>query len=215
MSFNLNGQTTCERLPEDDECDGCGWKCDCVRCITNGNESFDCHCVCRFWIVVCFVVALGFMAVFFTSMLYKRRMLGVISSVAFLLAASFSTLAILTDDCLWPAFFSITLVFVFPCFYSCCWNYHSRRSEAPVPAGSNPPVVAEEEEGEPERGKAPPAVFIQSPDGEFQIGMEVEMEEINTQRPDQNQDVPIAGSSVNSSLSMGQIMDSRRPLNPT
>jgi len=216
MSASFNGRTTCERLPNDELCEGCGWKCDCVRCTTNDSGgSIDCQCVCRFWIVVCFVVALGFMAVFFTSILYKRRMLCVISSIAFLLAGSFSTLAILTDDCLWPAFFSVTLIFVFPCFYSCCRSYHSRRREAPVVARLDPVIVAEEEEGESETDKLPPAVFIQSPDGEFQIGMEVEMEEINTQRPDQNQDVPIAGSSVSSSVCLDHLMDSRRPLNPT
>jgi len=73
--------------------------------------------------------------------------------------------------------------------------------------------TVQEEQDEAERDKLPPAVIIQSPGGEFQIGMEVEMEDLNLENGDPVSDEPMPGSSTHSCVQLGDSVDSRRPLN--
>eukprot|EP00210_Caulerpa_lentillifera_P009487 g9047.t1 len=135
------------------------------------------------------------------------------SFLAVLMAVSFSSLSILTDGCVWPAFFAVTLVFAFPCFYSCCWNYHSRRAVPAIPNGLTMASIAEEDENYLERDKPAPAVVIQSPGGEFQIGMEIKMEKTNGENEGGITGELVAGSSSNSSIQLRYSVDSRHPLN--
>eukprot|EP00210_Caulerpa_lentillifera_P009134 g8708.t1 len=217
MSFGFSNPRTCNTLPDDTECNGCGWKCECVECTPHGSydTSNECHCTCRFWIVVCFLVAFGFLAVFFVAILYKRVLLCFMSAMTVLIAASLATLALLTDECVWPAFFAVTLVFTFPCVYSCCLNHQSRAAEVQVPASMVDTSVAVEGELDSDRDKPQPAVIIQSPGGEFQIGMEVEMKEMDGLIVNQNGGGSVATTSLNLPTTLDQsVVDSTRPLNP-
>lgn len=73
------------------------------------------------------MVLVGFSVVFYIATVFRRTLLYSMASAAVAIAAGLSALAAGTDQCGWPAFFSISMVFVFPCFYSCCWQFQAHR----------------------------------------------------------------------------------------
>jgi len=81
-------------------------------------------------VVVCFVVLVGFFVVFYIATVFRRTLLYSMAAAAVAVAAALSALAAGTDECGWPAFFSISLVFAFPCLYSCCWQCQAHRRRA-------------------------------------------------------------------------------------
>ena len=177
MAFTFSRATRCRTAEDDGECTDCGWKCHCIACSTNGGpEEFECQCSCRFWIVVCCVVVFGFFALFLSAVAYKRTILYLLSSGAVFYSGSLTALTLVTDNCVWPAFFSITMVFAFPCFYSCCWNYQTRRNESALqrppdgtttsapPAQSSVPRTPEH--------KPTSTVVMLFPDGDMQLGVQ-------------------------------------------
>lgn len=179
---------------------GCEWKCSCIACSTNSRpEEFDCQCTCRFWIVVCAVVVLGFAVLFLSAVAYRKTILYLLSSGAVFFSGSLLTLAIITENCIWPAFFSIMLVFAFPCFYSCCWNRQLRRNE--LIQGHAPSVAPPETTTAPStsrtENKPTSAVVMLFPDGGMQLGVqEMEMVQQTPSNEDLNKD-ETQGSSSN------------------
>ena len=83
------------------------------------------------------MVLVGFSVVFYIATVFRRTLLYSMASAAVAIAAGLSALAAGTDQCGWPAFFSISLVFAFPCVYSCCWQFQAHRQRARDPGGHN------------------------------------------------------------------------------
>lgn len=123
---------SCARIGSDVRCSGCSWKCSCYECTgaSSARQWAECQCPCRFWVVVCFVVLVGFFVVFYIATVFRRTLLYSMAAAAVAVAAALSALAAGTDECGWPAFFSISLVFAFPCLYSCCWQCQAHRRRA-------------------------------------------------------------------------------------
>ncbi|GMH43082.1 hypothetical protein BSKO_11004 [Bryopsis sp. KO-2023] len=162
MAFRLDS-FSCARLPDDDKCsNGCGWKCDCYACSGNSDSTWEeCQCSCRFWVVVCFIVLIGFFVVFYVATIFRRVLLYSMASGAVIVAGALSALSAVTDECGWPAFFSISLVFAFPCAYSCCWQCQQHRSNARDAGRGSPGAEA----------KPSNAVVMLFPGGEVQLGV--------------------------------------------
>lgn len=127
------GEEACNHVEDDslDLCGDCGWKCECHLCSYTSAAYVrwpKCMCPCRFRVVLCFVVLLGFFVVFLISLGFRRALLNGMAVLAMATSGMLSAVAATTDDCGWPAFLSISLVFMFPCAYSFVWQMHSRRS---------------------------------------------------------------------------------------
>lgn len=164
---------SCNQMPNEEECGGCGWKCHCYVCSEDANSTWnDCQCSCRFWVLACFSVLLVFFVVFYVAAVFRRVLLYTMSTGAVILAGGLSILSAVSDHCGWPAYASITLVFAFPCAYSCMWQCTQQYEQL----GSR--VDASVRENAPE-GKQSSAVVMVFPGGEIQLGMSVEEGSIN------------------------------------
>eukprot|EP00803_Ostreobium_quekettii_P009679 evm.model.scf_3034.1 EVM.evm.TU.scf_3034.1 scf_3034:1708-2361(-) len=172
----------CSRLDDGGACGGCGWKCGCFECAgSHGARRWqECQCPCRFWVVICFVVLAGFFVVFYVATVFRKTLLYGMASVMVAIAAALSALAAGTDECGWPAFFSISLVFAFPCLYSCCWQFQARRRRragverfSPAPTGTDPAQgdVREAHPGGARKDQGATVVMV-FPDGDVMLGLE-------------------------------------------
>lgn len=158
---------SCSKLP-DEACGECGWKCDCYVCKADAQQQWnECQCSCRFWVVTCFAVLLGFFIVFYIAAVMRRVLLYGMASVAVLASAGLSAVSASSEYCGWPAFLSIALVFAFPCAYSCCFKCVNRPGSG-VSGGGRGPRGREEQQVE---AKTSNSVLIVFPGGEVQLGV--------------------------------------------
>lgn len=109
---------------------------------------------------------------FYVAAVMRRALLYTMSSGAVLASAALSAVSVTTENCGWPAFLSVALVFAFPCAYSCCWQCNEQRN------------LRRSSEGEAARGngasggeaKMSNAVVMVFPGGEVQLGITTEEE---------------------------------------
>lgn len=160
---------SCSQLPDEARCGECGWKCDCYLCKADAQRQWgECQCSCRFWVVTCFAVLLGFFIVFYVAAVMRRVLLYAMASVAVISSAALSAVSASTQHCGWPAFLSIALVFAFPCAYSCCFQFVNRANSGGSAGGGQAGSRSREAEVE---AKHSNSVLILFPGGEVQLGV--------------------------------------------
>ena len=185
MGLSLSRTTHCRTPDDNEECTTCGWKCRCIYCESDRypDEYVDCHCTCRFWIVVCSIVCIGFCLLFASALFHRRTVLSFLSSGAVFYSGTLLALTVIADHCVWPAFFSITMVFAFPCFYSCCWSQQSQTSNDPQVRSAAEPTSSTNAVSRP-TNKPTSSVIMLFPDGDMQLGVkEIEMHSLSEDDP--------------------------------
>lgn len=171
-SYSLSTNQYCHDV-ENELCNDCGWKCSCLEC-SHGSQANQhaCYCYCRFWIVICGMVLLGFIMVFTSAVAHRKTVLYLLSTGAIVFTGSLFATALVSEYCVWPTFFSIMTVLVFPCFYSCCWRHYAIRGDLPTIRTTGATRTRSSIQNRETRNKESGAVVMILPDGDIKIGVQ-------------------------------------------
>lgn len=120
---------TCQRVFEEAQCSDCGWRCDCLSCVSEGKSTHTCNCSCQFWIISSLMVAAGFCLLLYSSLAYRRLLLSSFAAAGSLVSVGLCVAAftIPSSACSIPATICLISATVVPFSYNCVARMRERR----------------------------------------------------------------------------------------
>lgn len=124
-----SGDNACRRVFEDSQCAECGWRCDCISCVSDDRTTHTCNCSCQFWIISSLMVAAGFCLLLYSSLAYRRLLLSFFAAAGSLVSVGLCVAAftIPSNVCSIPATICLVSATVVPFSYNFVARMRERR----------------------------------------------------------------------------------------